>query len=359
MKSNTILKQTFPALLLVIFVLHLVSCTQSKTQVHNSDSKVISDTPVQKENKVDTLLKDIAPNTIKIGYCTPSLNAPYYKALLTCIKEATENSGMTFLFGNGKDNVDNQITEVEKLIDQGIDVLLLNPLDPNALVDVTKTANAKGIPVFIIDSSIDKSAEFVTTIQSNNLKNGELVGSWLVKKMGKQKMNIALLSGAPGNPVGITRKQGVFRGITEEQLKTLGYIDLNVETQAYTNWTYTGGQRAVEEMLKSHPDINVIISESDVCILGAIDTILEAGKLDEILIVSAADGQKEALKYIIDGDFYGATAMNNPELIGKTAVEYAIQYLKGKRDFLKISHTPELLITKENASELYDPDAIF
>lgn len=298
-------------------------------------------------------------SNIKIGYCTPSLNAPYYKALLSSVEKTTELYGMTFYSADGQDDIVKQITAVENLISIGIDVLLLNPLDPNALIGATKLATSAGIPVFILDSAIDPSADYVTVVQSNNLKNGELAGEWLVNKMGNTPMNIALLSGSAGNPVGLTRKQGLLQGITETQLRTLGYIDLGVKTQAYTNWTYDGGLKAMEDILVTHPDINVVLTESDVCVLGAIKAIKQAGKTEEILIVAAADGQKEAIKHIMDSDFYGATAMNSPSLIGRTAVEFGIQYLNGKRDFSKVSYTPELLITKENAAKLYNPDAIF
>jgi len=304
------------------------------------------------ESKIDL-------SNIKIGYCTPSLNAPYYKALLSSVEKTTELYGMTFYSADGQDDIVKQITAVENLISLGIDILLLNPLDANALVGVTKVAKAAGIPTFILDSGIDPSADYVTVVQSNNLKNGALVGEWLVNKMGTSKMNIALLSGSAGNPVGLTRKQGLLQGITETQLRNLGYIDLTVKTQAYTNWTYDGGLQAMEDILVTHPDINVILAEADVCVLGAIKAIRQAGKMDDILIVAAADGQKEAIQHMMDSDFYGATAMNSPSLIGRMAVEFGIQYLNGKRDFSKVSYTPELLITKENAAELYNPDAIF
>ncbi len=266
---------------------------------------------------------------------------------------------MEFLSADGQDDINKQIAAVEDLITKGVDALLLNPKDPDALVGVTKLAKEAGIPVFIIDSSINPSADFVTTIQSNNLQNGELAGEWLAKKFGAKKMNIALLSGNAGNPVGKTRKQGLLQGITEEQLRTLGYIDLNIKTQAYTEWSYAGGLKAMEDILVAHPDINVVITESDVCVLGAIKAIAQAGKTNDILIVAGADGQKEAIKYIMDTDFYGCTAMNSPVQIGKNAVEYAIQYMNGKRDFPKTSFTAPLLITKENAAKYYDPKALF
>lgn len=347
----SVLKQCFQSLIALVFIFNMSSCVE-QTGSTSATVNSAEDTSAAVESKIDLKGK-------KIGYCTPSLNAPYYQALLQSIKANTEKNGMVFLSADGQDDINKQVAAVEDLITKGVDALLLNPKDPDALVGVTKAAKAAGIPVFIIDSSIDPSADYVTTIQSNNLANGELAGEWLVKKMGNTKMNIALLSGNAGNPVGRTRKQGLLQGITEEQLRTQGKIDLNVKTQAYTEWSYAGGLKAMEDILVAHPDINVVITESDVCVLGAIKAIAQAGKTDDILIVAGADGQKEAIKYIMDTDFYGCTAMNSPVQIGKNAVEYAIQYMNGKRDFPKTSFTAPLLITKENAAKYYNPKALF
>ena len=345
------LKQLLKPLMVFVLIFNLSSCVDetnsTKATINSGD-----DTSAPIESAIDLKGK-------KIGYCTPSLNAPYYQALLQSIQANVEKNGMIFLSADGQDDINKQVAAVEDLITKGVDVLLLNPKDPDALVGATKAAKAAGIPVFIIDSSINPSADFVTTIQSNNLANGELAGEWLVKKMGKTKMNIALLSGNAGNPVGKTRKQGLLQGITEEQLRTQGKIDLNVKTQAYTDWSYAGGLKAMEDILVAHSDINVVITESDVCVLGAIKAIAQAGKTNDILIVAGADGQKEAIKYIMDTDFYGCTAMNSPVQIGKNAVEYAIQYMNGKRDFPKTSFTAPLLITKDNAAKYYDPKALF
>ncbi|MEP3836052.1 MAG: substrate-binding domain-containing protein [Algibacter sp.] len=348
---TSVLRQIVKPLFVLTLLFNLSSCVDQGASTQ-ADVNSAEDTSAKVESEIDLTGK-------KIGYATPSLNAPYYQALLQSIKASTEKNGMVFLSADGQDDINKQVAAVEDLITKGVDALLLNPKDPDALVGVTKVAKAAGIPVFIIDSSIDSSAEYVTTIQSNNLANGELAGEWLVQKMGNTKMNIALLSGNAGNPVGRTRKQGLLQGITEEQLRTQGKIDLNVKTQAYTDWSYAGGLKAMEDILVAHPDINVVITESDVCVLGAIKAIEQAGKTDDILIVAGADGQKEAIKYIMDTDFYGCTAMNSPVQIGKNAVEYAIQYMNGKRDFKKTSFTAPLLITKENAAKYYDPKALF
>jgi len=351
LKNKLSFKNLFPSFFVGILLLNLAACAVPLDQPGTGQNDAASE-----EDLIKSQI-DLSGKTI--GYCTPSLNAPYYQALLQSIQETTEKNGMTFLSADGQDDINKQVAAVEDLITKGVDALLLNPKDPDALVGVTKLAKAAGIPVFIIDSSIDPSAEYVTTVQSNNLANGELAGEWLAKKYGKQKMTIALLSGNAGNPVGRTRKQGLLQGITEEQLRSLGYIDLNIKTQAYTEWSYAGGLKAMEDILVAHPDINVVIAEADVCVLGAIKAIAQAGKTDDILIVAGADGQKEAIKYIMDTEFYGCTAMNSPVQIGRNAVKYAVQYMNGKKDFAKVSFTPPLLITKENAAEYYNPNALF
>ncbi|WP_055444833.1 substrate-binding domain-containing protein [Lacinutrix himadriensis] len=336
---------------LIVLIFNLTSCAEQLSKSESSSENT--------EETKDIFESEIDLTGKKIGYCSPTLNAPYYQALWQSVKATTEKNGMEFISADGQNDINKQIAAVEDLITKGVDALLLNPKDPDALVGVTKMAKAAGIPVFIIDSSINPSAEFVTTIQSNNLANGELAGAWLAKKFGNKPMQIALLSGNAGNPVGRARKQGLLQGITEEQLRTQGKINLNIKTQAYTEWSYAGGLKAMEDILVAHPDVNVVITESDVCVLGAIKAIAQAGKTDDILIVAGADGQKEAIKYIMETDFYGCTAMNSPVQIGKNAVQYAIEHMNGKRDFDKKSYTAPLLITKENAAKYYNPNAIF
>ena len=233
---NFVLKQILKPLFVLILFFNLSSCVD-QTATTKTDVNSVKETHLKIESALDLTGK-------KIGYCGPSLNAPYYQALLQSIETAAENNGMIFFSADGQDDINKQIAAVEDLITKGIDALLLNPKDPDALVGVTNMATKAGIPVFIIDSSINPSANYVTTIQSNNLANGELAGAWLVQKMGNRKMNIALLSGNAGNPVGRTRKQGLLQGITEEQLRTQGKIDLNIKTQAYTEWSYAGGLKA-------------------------------------------------------------------------------------------------------------------
>jgi ribose transport system substrate-binding protein len=265
---------------------------------------------------------------------------------------------MTVFSTNAQDDMVKQIADVEDMLARDIDLLILNPKDPKGLIPATKAATRAGVPVIIIDSSIDPSADFVTTIQSNNLRNGELIGEWLVKEMKGEPIKMALISGTQGNPVGKERRQGVFRGIIEEQLRSTGTSGFDIVTQGWGNWTHEGGLEAMEDIIVAHPEINVLLGENDSMTLGAIEAVKEAGRMDDILILACADGQKEALKLIKSGD-YGATGSNNPFLIAETAIEIGLQVLQGNSDFPPKSYTPAVCITKENVDDYYDPDSEF
>ncbi len=114
----------------------------------------------------------------KNGYSSPSLTAPYYKALLNSLKETTLKNDLEFIYTNAEDNPQKQIDDINDMIIQGIDILLLNPKNPKTLLAATKNAEAIGIPVLIIDGSINKSANYVTNTQSNNHINGKFVSKW-------------------------------------------------------------------------------------------------------------------------------------------------------------------------------------
>jgi ribose transport system substrate-binding protein len=295
---------------------------------------------------------------IKIGMSMYTLGAPYFAAQVNAAKKKAKALGLRLVSTEARDDMVTQLANVEDLLAQGIDLLILNPKDPQGLIPATKAATKAGVPVIIIDSTIDPAADFVTTIQSNNLANGELIGNWLVKQMKREPIRMALISGVPGNPVGKERRQGVFRGIIEQQLRTGAKAGFEIVAQGWGDWYHEGGLKAMEDIIVAHPEINVMLAENDSMALGALEAIRETHRENDILVLAAADGQKEALELIKQGK-YGATGMNNPVLIAETAIEIGLEVLQGKTDFPKVSYTPAVCITKENVDRYYDPNAIF
>ncbi len=293
---------------------------------------------------------------IKIGYSSPSLNAPFYVVLSRFIREYAQEYKMNFVMADGQDDIIKQITSMEDLISSGLDVLILNPLDHMALVPAVNAAEASGVPVFIVDSQIGQSARYITSVQASNEGNGELIGEWVVNNLDDPEIKVALISGSPGNPVGKEKRLGFVRGFVETQLLTGGNADLNIVFQGWGNWTLLGGLEAMEDILVTYPDVDLLVAENDAMGIGALKTIQESERSGNIMIVGF-DGQKEAFELIKEGKF-NATALNSPKELARLVIESVVKYLNGEQ-LEKIIHTPPVLITKENVDEYYDPQALF
>ena len=130
--------------------------------------------------------------------------------------------------------------------------------------------------------------------------------------------------------------------------------------QGWGGWNHEGGLKAMEDILTAHPDVNVVLAENDSMALGARKALSDAKKLQGVLVLAAADGQKEALELIKKGE-YGATGLNDPALVARTAVDLGLKAVKGElpSDFPKLNYTTPAVITKENVDKYYKADAVF
>lgn len=333
-------------LCVVLICLSLIACG---TRPGAKESESIS-------GIVDTLNKNPNLTGLKIGYSSPSLNAPFYVVLSQYIQIYTESCGMEFIMADGQDDILKQITSMEDLITSGVKILILNPLDHKALVPAVNTVAGSGIPVFIVDSQIDPEANYITSVQADNEGNGELIGEWVIHKLGNTTIQVALISGSQGNPVGREKRLGFVRGFTETQMMTQGGADLRIVSQGWGNWTNIGGLEAMEDILVAYPDVNLLVAENDAMGIGALKAIHESGKSGKIMIVGF-DGQKEAYELIKEGEF-SATALNSPKELAKLVVESVVKFLNGEQ-LNKVIYTPAVLITKDNVDQYFDPEALF
>ena len=296
----------------------------------------------------------------KIGISMKTLDAPYFAAQEVSAKKHAEELGCEVISVDGQNDLNKQIADVEDMVAQGIGALIINPRDSKGLVPAVNAATAAGVKVFVIDSTLDQQANFITLVQSSNTQNGLLVGQWLADNTKGKDLKIALISGDKGNEVGQQRRLGVLAGLLEGQLRNEGRAHFEVVGQGWGAWGNEGGLKAMEDLLTANPDINVVLGENDSMVLGAQKALEQANRTSGVLFLAAADGQKEALQEIKDGK-YGATGLNDPALVASTAVDLAKKALVGKlpADISKLTYTTPTAITKDNVDKYLRKDAVF
>lgn len=295
----------------------------------------------------------------KVGISMTTLAAPYYAAQEAAAKDEAQKAGCTVTSADGQGDMNKQIADIEDMVSKGVKLLIVNPRDPEGLVPAVNAATAAGVKVVIIDSGLNSKANFVTLVQSSNDQNGFLVGQWMAKATKGKDLKIALLSGDKGNVVGQARRLGVIKGLVEGQLVNDGKVSFQIVAQGWGAWSDTGGLSAMEDILTAHPEVNVVLGENDSMVLGAMKALKAAGKKD-VMVLAAADGQKEALALIKEGT-YSATGLNDPDLVARTGVQAGLKALAGTlpADFPKIDYTTPDVITKDNVDKYYRAGAVF
>lgn len=289
--------------LVVIAMLVLAACSMNSPATEESEGTTGGTNEGAKEGSV------------KIGFSISTLNNPFFVTLSDGAKAVSEENGVDLVIVDAQDDTSKQASDVEDLIQQGIDLLLINPVDSSAVGSAVESANAAGIPVITVDRSAD-SGEVVSHIASDNVAGGKLAGEYLLELAGEGAV-VAMLEGVPGSSAARDRGAGFLEAVE-------GKVDL-VSSQT-ANFNRSEGLTVMENMLQAHPNIEAVFAQNDEMALGAIEAIAAAGK---DLIVIGFDATDDALAKIEAGEMEASVAQK-PEEIGKTAIETAVKHLNGE-----------------------------
>ena len=301
------------SIIMVLSLMVLAACSM--------DSGLTDD----KKEKKDSM-KDV-----KVGVSISTLNNPFFVSLKDGIEKKAKEKGMKVTVVDAQDDTAKQISGIEDLILQKVDVLLVNPTDSAAISSAVQSANEAGIPVITIDRSSDEG-DIETFIASDNVAGGEMAAEYLVKELG-EKAKVVELEGVSG--ASATRERGKgFHNIADKQLEVL--------TSQTAEFDRTKGLNVMENILQGNKDIQAVFAHNDEMALGAIEAIKATGK---DIIVVGFDGNDDALKAVENGELK-ATIAQQPALIGEEAVNAAEKILKGDKVDDTIS-VPLKLVTKE------------
>ena len=266
-----------------------------------------------------------------IGFSVSTQNNPFFVSLKKGVEEQAKTMGLKVKIVDAQNDPAKQANDISDLLESGVTVLIVNPVDSAAISTSVEAANNKKIPVITVDRSADKGT-VVSHIASDNVKGGEMAAKLIADKMGNGA-KVAELEGIPGASATRERGQG-FHNIADKML--------TVVTKQTAEFDRTKGLNVATNMLQANPDVVAIFAHNDEMALGAIQAAKSAGK--QIFIVGFY-GTEDAQKAVQDGTM-AATIAQQPELMGKLAVETAAKVVKGEKVEAKIPAELKL-VTKQ------------
>ncbi|PUU88422.1 D-ribose ABC transporter substrate-binding protein [Halanaerobium sp.] len=238
-----------------------------------------------------------AAQDIKIGLAVSTLNNPFFVDLKDGAEAMAEEMGIEILTVDAQDDAASQLSSVEDLLIRQIDVLIVNPVDGNAVVSAITAANDAGVPVITVDRGAE-GGNVASHIASDNVAGGEMAGDFIAEQLGETR-KVVELEGIPGTSAARDRGEGFNKAMDK-------YPDLEVIARQPAAFDRAEGMTVMENILQGNPEIDAVFAHNDNMALGAMEAIEAAGRN------------------------MAATVAQKPALMGEMSVEIAVKVVNGE-----------------------------
>lgn len=248
-----------------------------------------------------------------IGFSVSTLNNPFFVTLSEGAKDKADELGVDLIVVDAGDETAKQTSDIEDLISRNISVLIVNPVDSDAVAPAVKDAVSKGIKVISVDRVVN-GVDVDCAIASDNVAGAEAATEYLVSLIG-EGAKVAELQGTTGASATIDRGQG-FHNVADKKL--------NVVASQTGDFNRSDGMSVMENMLQADSGIQGVFAHNDEMALGAVEAI--GSRKIVVVGFDATDDAQAAVK----AGKMAATVAQKPDLMGATAVETAQKILNGE-----------------------------
>ena len=208
-----------------------------------------------------------------------------------------------------------QLEDINNLIEAGVDAIVLNPSNPDALNSALDAAMAQGIVVVAVDAGV--SAEGAYILSNNQEEYAYLGAKWLFEKVGGSG-DIVYMRGIAGVSADTDRDNGVKRALAE-------FPDINIVHEVFTGWQQDQGKQQMFDFLATGiPFDGVWTSGIDNVI---VDAFVESGA--PLVPIVGADNAG-FVQYLSETEGLEGAAVTNPGSVGGAGVALAVDILNGE-----------------------------
>jgi len=254
--------------------------------------------------------------------------------------------GVTLQIEDAKDDVSKQLSQVQNFIANGVDAIIVNPVDTSATAAITKAAADAGVPLVYVNrqpADVDKLGPKAAFVASNEAESGTLEAKQMCKLLGG-KGNILVMEGVLSNQSAVQRTQDVH-----EVISTPDCSGIKVVAEQTANYDRTQAQNLMTNWLSKGLKFDAVVSNNDEMAIGALQAMKSAGMDTKSAIVGGIDATQDALASMKSGDLK-VTVFQDAAGQGKGAVDAALALAAGKPVEKKV-YIPFLLVTPANMDQ--------
>ncbi|MER5989723.1 MULTISPECIES: multiple monosaccharide ABC transporter substrate-binding protein [Streptomyces] len=280
-----------------------------------------------------------------IGIAMPTKSSERWIADGNNVVKDLESKGYKTKLVYGEDDPDQQVSQVENLITQGVKALIIAAIDNKSLNNVLQQAEEAGIPVISYDRLILGTENVDYYASFDNEKVGELQGTYIVEKLGlkdggeKGPFNIELFAGS--NDDNNTRYffQGAMNVLKPYiDKKQLVVRSKQTELNQVTTLRWDGGtaQKRMDDILTSayrSERVDAVLSPYDGISIGILSSLKSDGygaKNKPLPVVTGQDAEVASVKSIV-ADEQSMTVYKDTRELAKVASNMVDALLNDKK----------------------------
>ena len=254
----------------------------------------------------------------QIAWVDFNLSTELQILLTAALEENFEKLGVDLLVVDSEGDAALQVSQVESFIAQGVDLIMMSAADAEASCVAVDECNEAGIPIMIVNATLNNVDEALCYVGCNDLDAGKILMQYSAETMGG-KGNICVLRGPDGLAASELRTSGINEVLED-------YPDITVCSSQACNWLTQLAMSTTENWLQNY-ELNAIVSENDEMALGAVEAIKGQGLTTKDVMVFGIDGIALAYESISKGEMTG-TLLQDAAAIGAKAVEVANLYFE-------------------------------
>ena len=280
-------------------------------------------------------------NEITIGSCIYRFNDAFMLRFRNAMSEQSETLGAKITMADGQDDQTTQDAQIDEFISNGVNVLIINPVDRMASQAIIDKAKAANIPVVFINreptpemlASYEKAYYVGAKAEESGTEAGELIATYFkahpeADKNHDGKLQFILLKGQNGHQDMILRSK-----YSVEAIKNAGIEPVEIAS-AIANWDKLQAMNIMNAFTMSigPENIEAVIANNDEMALGAVEALkandYNKGNKDLYIPVVGVDANASALDAMDKGEMLG-TVLNDADNQGAAAVKLAVALANG------------------------------
>lgn len=243
-------------------------------------------------------------------------DTPFFSSLTAGAVESADARGIQLIIVYADEDPVLQSAQIMELAEQGIDLLLLNPVS-DSVDTAVDLISEMGIPVLTIDRGLNCEC-IVCHIASDNRSGGVMAGEYLAEAMHRTG-NVVEIQGTEGSSAAAERGAGFQEAMA-------AYPDIRIVASFHAGFSREQAEAEFSRVLSETDSIQGVFAHNDDMILGAISAAKSAGYHDILFV--GFDAIDEAVLAVENGELM-ATIAQRPAEMGYLGVETALEVLTG------------------------------